>query len=178
MNDHQCLSVIVLNSEGLFYDVCLKFPRQVQGPPSKTSTSQLCTSPSAVWPAWDLEMCPQTPTLRRSSPSASCSLDVSTDVMVKVTVPWLQTRAEETVKQVSLLSFVSIPTCWLSLTRFVSARQHFCYDRATCFNMCLYLITRFSWILVKGVTVNTLFTQSIIKQFPLKKPLVNMFYFP
>ncbi len=48
-----------------------------QAPPSKTSTSRRSTSPSAVWPAWALGTSPPTPTLRRSSPSASCSLDVS-----------------------------------------------------------------------------------------------------
>ena len=46
-------------------------------PPSRTSTLQLSTSPSAVWPVWVLGTSHQTPTQRRSSPSVSCSLAVS-----------------------------------------------------------------------------------------------------
>ena len=48
-----------------------------QAPPSKISTSRRSISPSAVWPVWALGTSPPTPTPRRSSPSASCSLDVS-----------------------------------------------------------------------------------------------------
>ena len=73
-------------------------PCQVLDPPSKTSTWRLCTSPSAVWPASVLETCLQTPTLKRSSPSVSCLLDVSS----RLTQVYIITKKEKTLFQILL----------------------------------------------------------------------------